>query len=141
MTAKIEQARLIREKIERGQRERQNRVCFERSTAVFDIDGPRYRRSLNRDDAERREGRETGSVSNDERVVICKNRWPITISCPRADVCQLASRSEEERRRGCVSPAFHVARQRLSANGKVASLSFGRDDTIRWLTPRENAGC
>lgn len=126
-TAKAEKARLIHEKIEQGQRERErerkNRVCFERSTAVFDIDESCYRWSLELWRRwEARKQNETGSVSNDERVVICKNRRPITISRSRADVCQLACRSEEERRRGCVLP-YRVARQRVSANGKVASLS------------------
>lgn len=67
-------------------------------------------------------------MSNDERVVICKNRRPIAISRPRADVCQLAcqvakERREEKRLRVAVP---RVVRQRVSANGKAASLSTAR---------------
>lgn len=108
---------------------------------MFDIDEPRYRRSLKPMVAARR-GKETVSVSNDERAVICKNRRPITISRPRADVCQLARCGEEERRRGCVSPAFRLARQRVSANGKAASLSLSAVTTrfVGWHPERSCRG-
>lgn len=109
------------------------RTCFKRlNVDVFDIDGPRYRRSLNcgigRTPRESERDRKTETVSNDERVVICKNRRPIAISWPRADVCQLAWCSDAA---CCCSVRRGATGCRLMAKLR---LSFCRDDTTGRLT-------
>jgi len=60
---KTQEAHLIHEKTEQREGEKE-RTCFKRLTAVFDINGPRYRRSLNcgNASAERvRKGQEDGA--------------------------------------------------------------------------------
>lgn len=110
---------------------------------MFDINGPRYRRSLNCGSATtervRKGQEETEPMSNDERVVICRNRRPIAISWPRADVCQLAWCSDA----ACCCSAQRGTTRRVSANGKAASLvlPWRHDRSVDTSRERETGKC
>lgn len=120
--AKMQEARLIREKTEQRERERK-RTCFKRLTAVFDIDEPRYRRSLNCSSAnaervrkgqedwsrvERRASRNLQKSLTDRDKLAAGRCLPISVVQRHCMCCSA--------RRG--------ATRRVSANGKAASLGL-----------------
>lgn len=147
-TAKTEEARkLIREKIERGQRERESRACFERPTAVFDIDGPRYRRSLNQRQFREARGPRGYVVRVERRASRNLQKSPADRDKPSAGRCLPISvpSSEGEKRRGCVLPlpAWRdnecrlMAKPRLSRSAVTARFVARHPERTREAGGRE----
>lgn len=119
--AKAQEARLIREKNKAEGKGRESGTCFKRLTAVFDIDGPRYRRSLNCGSVERvgegqeDRGRVERQASRNLQKSFCDRDKLAAGRCLPISVVQ-RHRVLLERRDGC----------RLMAKLR---LSFRRDDT------------